>query len=521
VDRDQQFLLPPDVRDWVPADHVVWTVLEVIEQVDTSVFHSCSQRGGVGRRGYDPDMLLTVLLLGYCTGARSSRQMERLCATDVGFRVACANDVPDHTVLARFRQTHAQAFEGLFTDVLTLAAVKGLVRLDTVAIDGTKIAANASMDANRDEAWVRQRAREILAEAAAVDAAEDQAYGDARGDEPDPEMTDPRRRAEAVRQWVEELAERDKAAEQGEQAQRSAQAVAERSAMLEAGQLPGGRHAGTAAQRVAQAERSWQVQRDRQQAKVDAYRQAKAAGTPVFGRVPVDPAEHKKVQRAKAAYDKAAAQAQTETDTRTGQADAGGPRIGTSRRQVNITDPASRIMKTRKGWVQGYNVQVAVSADQLIVACQVGQSTDRGQFVPMMNAVQQAADRLTTVTGDSAHEIGTVLADAGYNSHKNLTAEGPDRLIAQGKGRDLARRELAEQLPTPDASPAARMQHRLDTEAGRALYKRRGATVEPAIGNLKKLIDRFSQRGLTAVTAEAQLIAAAFNIRKIHRTALA
>ena len=139
------------MRDWVPADHVVWTVLEVIEQVDTSVFHRFPA-WWCGAAGYDPDMLLTVLILGYCTGQRSSRQLERLCATDVGFRVACANQVPDHTVLARFRQAHGQAFEELFAEVLVMAAVHGLVRLDTVAIDGTKIAANASMDANRDEA---------------------------------------------------------------------------------------------------------------------------------------------------------------------------------------------------------------------------------------------------------------------------------------------------------------------------------------------------------------------------------
>ena len=114
-----------------------------------------------------------------------------------------------------------------------------------------------------------------------------------------------------------------------------------------------------------------------------------------------------------------------------------------------------------------------------------------------------------------------VLADAGYASQANLTAPGPDRLIALGKGRDLARREISEQPPDPDAPATVRMQARLDTQAGRSLYKRRGATVEPAIGNLKKLMDRFSRRGLAAAESETWLAAAAFNLLKIHRAGLA
>ncbi len=211
-DRDLQFLMPPDVREWVPSSHLVWTVLEVVEQVDTSVFHRLSRRGGAGRAGFDPDMLLGVLILGYCTGQRSTRQMERLCSQDVAFRVACANQPPDHTVLARFRQNHEQAFEELFSEVLVMAAVRGLVRLDTVAVDGTKIAANASLDANRSEQWVREQAVKILAEAQTVDAAEDELFGDARGDEPDEAMTDPVAREQAVREWLAELerAKRDR-----------------------------------------------------------------------------------------------------------------------------------------------------------------------------------------------------------------------------------------------------------------------------------------------------------------------
>ena len=506
--------MPPDVREWVPSSHLVWTVLEVVEQVDTSVFHRLSRRGGAGRAGFDPDMLLGVLILGYCTGQRSTRQMERLCSQDVAFRVACANQPPDHTVLARFRQNHEQAFEELFSEVLVMAAVRGLVRLDTVAVDGTKIAANASLDANRSEQWVREQAVKILAEAQAVDAAEDELFGDARGDEPDEAMTDPVAREQAVREWLAELerAKRDRkrpAHDRDEQVERRKQEMAE-------GNSRGGRYAGTVDQRVEQARIAWQSAFNAQQAKVQAYVRAKAAGIACRGRAPVSADRHVGVGRLKANYDRLLAKAEAAAE----QPAPSTPGRPARRFQVNTTDPGSRIMHTRRGWVQAYNVQLAVTGDQIIVACSVGQSNDTGQFVPMTTATEHAGMLIEAATG-RPHPVGTMLADAGYASTANLTAPGPERLIALGKGRELARRQLTGEPPPETADPKVLMQHRLDTPHGRDLYKRRGATVEPAIGNLKKLIDRFSQRGKDAVTAETNLAAAAFNILKIHRAATA
>lgn len=515
-DRDQQFLMAPDMRDWLPSDHLVWTVLEVVEQVDTSAFHRLSRRGGAGRAGFDPDVLLAVLILGYCTGQRSSRQLERLCAQDVGFRVACANQVPDHTVLARFRQGHLSVFEELFSEVLVMAAGRGLVRLDTVAVDGTKIAANASLDANRDEQWVRDRARQILQEAQAVDAAEDQAYGDARGDEPDPAMTEPESRKQAVAQWLAEVERVKRERRGGDRDER----VERRKAQIAAGQTRSGRYVGTLEQRVEQAWLSWQQGLQARQAKLEEYERMKAAGTAGTRRHPGAPDKHAGVGRRRATYERLKAQladAHAQEQSTGPKTPASTPR---SQRpvQVNTTDPSSRIMSTRRGWVQGFNVQVAVTGDQVIVATSVGQSNDMGQFVPMVNATQQAQSLIEAATGKT-HPIGTVLADAGYASTANLTADGPDRLIALGKGKELARRELADGPPPDTADPKVVMQHRLDTEAGRALYKRRGATVEPAIGNLKKLINRFSHRGIENVKGETNLAAAAFNIRKMHRAA--
>ena len=152
VDRDQEFLLPPVMTDWLPDDHLVWFVIEAVKRLDTSAFHAKAKLGGVGRRGYDPDMLLTLIVYAMAHGQSSSRRIERLCHTDVAFRIICAQDAPDHTVLARFRQHHQAALIGLLTESLVLAAELGMVSLGVVAFDGTKIAANASKDANRGEA---------------------------------------------------------------------------------------------------------------------------------------------------------------------------------------------------------------------------------------------------------------------------------------------------------------------------------------------------------------------------------
>jgi Transposase DDE domain len=140
----------------------------------------------------------------------------------------------------------------------------------------------------------------------------------------------------------------------------------------------------------------------------------------------------------------------------------------------------------------------------------------------MMQAAQHAAARLHAQTGSDAHVLGTVLADAGYASDANLAAAGPDRLIALAKSRDqskAAASEPAQAPPPPDATIRQLMAHRLRTEEGRTLYKRRGATVEPAIGNLKTLLDRFSRRGLNAALGELQLAATACNLLKIYRAA--
>jgi hypothetical protein len=281
------------------------------------------------------------------------------------------------------------------------------------------------------------------------------------------------------------------------------------------GRIPRGPH------RLAEAQAHLDREVARQQAELDRRAAVIAAGRRPVGRPPVPVEQHPHVLRARRAVEAALAEEPTRLEQPTTET------TKTTKPVANTTDPASRLMPTRHGFVQGYNAQFAVTADQVITALQVGQSpNDLAAFVPMMNAAQATADRLHEQTPDPGHVIGVVigvvLADAGYASDANLAAPGPDRLIALGKSRDqaeAARVSPAAGAPPPGATARQVMDHRLRTAEGAQLYKRRGATVEPGIGNLKKIIDRFSRRGLDAATSELHLAATAFNIRKIHRAA--
>src|SRR5215212_9567805 len=199
--RDQELLLPPSLREWLPEGHFAWFVLDAVEEMDLSAFYAAYRQDGHGRAAHDPAMMVAVLLYAYARGLRSSRKLERACVEDVAFRVIAANQAPDHTTIARFRQRHEAALAGLFGEVLGLCADAGLVRVGVLAIDGTKVHANASQHATRGYEEV---AREILAEADAVDAAEDEQFGERRGDELPRELAS----AEGRRGWLREAKRR-------------------------------------------------------------------------------------------------------------------------------------------------------------------------------------------------------------------------------------------------------------------------------------------------------------------------
>ena len=179
-DRGQTFLLPPSLMDWLPEDHLVWTVLGAVEEMNLDAFYGAYRANGQGRAAYDTSMVIALLLSGYAMGNCSSRGIERACVEDVAYRVITANLKPDHSTIAEFRVRHEAALAGLFSDVLAVCARAGLVKVVVVAIDGTKMSANASQERNHGYERI---AREILAEAARIDAEEDELYGDACGDE--------------------------------------------------------------------------------------------------------------------------------------------------------------------------------------------------------------------------------------------------------------------------------------------------------------------------------------------------
>lgn len=193
-ERDQQFLMPPSVRDWLAEDHLAWFVLDAVAEFDLAQFYGRYRDDGRGGAAYEPSLLVGVLVYAYCVGDRSSRLIERRLTEDVAYRVVAANVCPDHATIARFRAEHEDALAGLFAQVLALCAAAGMVRVGVVAVDGTKMGADASGVATMTEDRLHQaleaEARRIIEEAKAIDAAEDEAFGDARGDELPDELAD-------------------------------------------------------------------------------------------------------------------------------------------------------------------------------------------------------------------------------------------------------------------------------------------------------------------------------------------
>lgn len=186
---DQGFLLPPDMREWVPAGHLVFAVMDAVAQFDLSAFRVSYRSDGRGGAAYDPQLMVGLLLFAYCEGVKSSRQIERRCVRDIAYRVLTGNQQPDHATIARFRDRHQAALRDVFVQVLRLCAEAGLVRVGLVAVDGTKLDAYASSRHNYDLTRldkaiekVSEQVGQLLADAAAQDVHEDRA----EADRPDP-----------------------------------------------------------------------------------------------------------------------------------------------------------------------------------------------------------------------------------------------------------------------------------------------------------------------------------------------
>jgi transposase len=497
-DRDQVFLMPPSVRDWVAEGHLVWTVLDAVAELDLSAIYADYRADGHGRPAYEPSMMVALLLYAYARGTRSSRGIERGCVEDVAFRVVTGNVAPDHSTIAEFRVRHERPLADLFSGVLGLCARAGMASVGVVAIDGTKIAANAWMDANRD---FGQIAREILAEAAETDRREDELYGTERGDELAEHLRTREGRRKALREAKERLArERDQAAEAPADEDTPVEIELDRQQFVT---RPMGRRAW-----VREGRRALEAQREREGRPIanDRHDRLFEACRRLEEELDIEQASH-------AAYDAWRTRGVAADGSRRmapGMVKPHDP-VTVPTATVNTTDHDSRVMRTQgQPPLQGYNAQLAVNDRQVIVAAELTtDAPDFGHLEPMVRATQRelrAAD-----LGDPA----MVVADAGYWHQRRIEAvvsDGIQVLVPPDSG--------LRNTPRPGWRGGFYdfMRRVLATPHGRATYRTRQVTIEPVFGQLKfnRQIRRFQRRGRAACRSEWRLIATTHNLLKLH-----
>jgi transposase len=453
-DREQSFLMPPDVREWLAEGHLAWFVIDAVDEMDLDAFYAAYRQDGRSRPAYDPAMMVALLLYAYARGIRSSRAIERGCEEDVAFRVLAAQQRPDHATIARFVERHEQAIAGLFGEVLALCAKAGLAKVDVVAVDGTKLHANASRDENLD---YEQIARQILEEAKATDAAEDELYGDARGDE----LPEQLRTGEGRRAWLRE-------------AKRQLEAQRER----EARPVPRSRP-----KRLKEAKRRLEEElwtEVRANAAYEHYRSGRMQDGRRFSRPP---------------------------DPYTPPATPDG--------RVNISDPDSRVVKGLRGFIQGYNAQAVTNEHQIVIAAEVMTAApDFGHLEPMLDAAQR---ELRAAGVSDRPEV--LLADAGYwhqRQMEHIIDRGiqvlipPDASKRKGARRGWEGGYYAFMRRVLGAERGGELyrqrQPMIEPVFGQTKFNRG--------------IDRFRRRGRAAVWSEWRLITATHNLLKLHRHAL-
>ncbi len=437
---DDVQLLPPSVQDYVPGDHRSRLIVSLVrESLDLSAIIG-SYTSGLGQPPFDPRLMTALLLHGYASGLYSSRRMARAAVERADFMMIVAGDPPDFRTISEFRRRHLKALAALFVQVLKLAEKAGLVKLGHVALDGTKIKANASKHKAMSYDRMKKREAELKAEvdrwleaAEAADREEDRLYGERRGDEMPDWVADKEKRLEKIRQAKAEL-----------EAEARAAAAAEGKARAEA--------------------------QDRR----------KAEGRNKTGKTPAPP--------------------KTEPD---------------GKAQRNFTDPESRILKTKDGYIQGYNAQAAVDgAHQIIVAQTLtNSSSDQAQLAPLLDGIRANLGR----------NPGELSADAGYCSNANLRTLKRRRIegyIATGRQKHGTKSAITKKT-SPPGSLIARMSIKLKRAGYRSRYRLRKQIVEPVFGQVKQArgFRQFLLRGIDKVRAEWALICTAHNLVKLARAA--
>jgi transposase len=434
---DQDLLLPPSVRDFVPEGHLARFVVGLVrDELDLSAIYA-GYAGEKGQPPYHPAMMTALLLYGYAVGVYSSRRIARACGERVDFMAIVALDAPDFRTVSDFRKRHLKGLEGLFVQVLRLCERAGLVKLGHVALDGTKIRANASKHKAMSYGRMAEREKELEAEvrgwlkaAEAADAEEDRLYGgDKRGDALPAWVADKQQRLEKIREA--------KAALEAE-----ARASAEAKQRAEA---------------AAEAER-------------------KAAGRKKPGKKAKPPSRE---PEAKA--------------------------------QRNFTDPESRVMLSKDGFIQGYNAQAAVDAKAQVIVAHglVASQNDQDQLTPLLDGVEANLGR----------KPRQASADAGFCSEANLAALEKRGIagyvaVARAKHPDKAKRKILSPLMLA-------MQNKLRRAGRRSRYRLRKQVVEPVFGQIKQArgFRQFLMRGIDKVRGEWAMLCTAHNLLKLAKPA--
>ena len=505
-DRDQCFLMPPDVRDWLPDGHLAWFVLDAVAGMDLRDFYAVYREDGVGRRAYDPAMMVVLLLYAYARGIRSARKIERACEEDVAFKMIAMLEKPDHATIARFVERHEAALAGLFGQVLGLCAEAGLVRPGVVAIDGTRMAGNASR-----ESTVRfeEIAREILAEAKAIDEAEDELYGEERGDELPEQLRTRAGRAEFFRRAREQAASEEPAG--GESAVSEADAdPQEVSYEFDTERIVArtqGREGWSREARRQLERRRWEqpdhLPRSRNGRLVLAAQRLED--------------ERDAVIAANQAYEHYRATGRDTTGRRLGRRPKPWVAPAVPDGVVSVTDPDTQRMKANLGYVQGYNAQAVVDEGQIVLAAEI--TNTPGGFSnldPMITATLAELERVGV-----AERPQVALADAQYWNEQHM-----DEVIASKHIQVLVRPDSSGRTAPRPGWTGGRyswMRTVLAAEHGKGLYRKRMQMIEPVFGHTKhnRLITRFHRRGRAAVRTEWRLLMATHNLAKLHRHQLA
>jgi transposase len=489
--------MPPSLTEWLPENHLVWTILGAVEQMDLKRFEADYRLGAAGRAPYDPSMMVALLLYSYARGNRSSRGIERACWEDVAYKVICSMRTPDHSTIAEFRRRHETEISELFDDVLGLCREAGLVSVGVITIDGTKIKANASMDQNRS---YRELVTEILREAEEIDRREDELYGEARGDELPEQLRTAEGRKAALAEAKRRIEERKGRAINEEQT--GAEVRVDPELVFGRDKRRGGRREWP---RVAR--RELEKQREREARPIPRDREDRLFQA--LGRLEEN---HRVELAANDAYEHWRA---TERDT-LGRILKGNskPFVAPELPEgtINLSDADSRVMRTQGTPPrQAYNAQTAVNDRQIILAAEITvDAADFGHLEPMLDATLATLER---------HGVGeqpkVVIADAGYwHNHQiqQVTDRGIEVLIPpDGTMREGKR-------PGWEHSFYEAMRDKLKSDRGRKLYAQRKTSVEPVYGQIKynRRIDRFMRRGRAGAQSEWRLVTATHNLLKLH-----